>query len=93
MNQSNLFLIVLFISIVFYNYYVYQIWFQPHKMIKRFRNKYSKLPNWYPLKGLVITLASDEKAWISMNKIMSVIIEIILIAIFVIAIISKLPSK
>ena len=93
MNQNDFLLIIFVVIFIIFNYFAYQIWFQPQKLINRFRKRYSKLPNWYPFKGLAKIMASDETAWIVMNKILSIIGEIILIVILIMVLNSRGMSE
>lgn len=74
-----LFVIIGIIGFMYTSHLVYQIWFKPKKALKRSRNSAYKLPRWYPLRGLVIDMANDEKFFISFNRIMSIILEIFMI--------------
>jgi len=89
MNQNDYLLIIVGAFFVYFNFFAYQIWFRPQKLLTRFRNRYHKLPNWYPFKGLALTFTGDEKGWIIMNKIISIFGEIILIAMLVTVLISR----
>jgi hypothetical protein len=75
-----LFVIAAMIMVVYANYTFYQIWFEPKKLLNSVKKTVYKLPSWYPLRGLHTVMVSDDKGWITFNKIMSILMEIFLIA-------------
>jgi threonine/homoserine/homoserine lactone efflux protein len=80
MNKPPLLFVIFgIVGFAYAHYIFYQIWFEPRKNLKQFRERYYKLPDWFPFRGLLITLANDEKVWITLNKIMSVFAEIFMI--------------
>ncbi len=88
-----LFVIFYIFGVAYVNYLIYQVWFEPQKIIKSIRNIYYKLPNWYPLRGFYIDMMNDEKGWIIFNRILSILIEVFLIGVLTITLIAYFTGE
>jgi hypothetical protein len=76
-----LFVIGAFIFAAYFCYISYKVWFRPKQTTKSARKRIYELPRWYPLCGFYLAwLDYDEKGWITMNKVMSIVMGIFVIA-------------
>jgi hypothetical protein len=60
-------------------YGTYQFWFEPKKILKRYRKMIYNQPNWIPFKGLNMAWVNGDKGWITFNRIMSIFAEVFVI--------------
>ena len=78
--KPPLVLLVGTIFVVFYfNYFILKIWFRPYESHKAAKKRIGKLPWWYPFRGYYLASVSDEKGWISKNRIMAIFAELFVI--------------
>jgi len=80
MNKPPLLFVIFGIAFFIYaQYEFYQLWFKPQKYLNRWRKLYYKLPDWYPLKELLIATSKNGEDWIAFYRIMSVVGELFII--------------
>jgi hypothetical protein len=79
-----LFVIGVFAMAAYFCYTFIKIWFRPKQTTKSARKRIYKLPRWLPFRGFYLAwLDYDEKGWITMNKVMSIVVGIFIIVFFI----------
>jgi hypothetical protein len=75
-NKYLIFVIFGFAAFVYCTYTLYQLWFEPKRIHKRFRDSYYRMPGWSPFKSGLINYSNDEKFWINSNRLSAVFAEL-----------------
>jgi hypothetical protein len=93
-NKPPLFFVIGMILMAAYiNYVFYQVWFEPKIMLKSARKQIYKLPRWYPFRWFYTAMVNDDRDWITNNKIMTTLGEIIVMGMLIVVLIAWFNGK